>query len=105
MSGDGVLYRQSNSAEYYQSSFIVSRKEIDLKKLRVYVFNKVKFGKISFPILSIYFRLKDFLSFQTQLVFQLYKNLHQEIISFVKESVFINEIITSSNFKKSLYIA
>ncbi len=105
MAGDGVLYAQSNSPEYYQSSFVVSRKEIDLKNLRVYVFNKAKSGKISFPILSIYFRLKDVLSLKTQIVFQLHKNLHQNIISFIKQSVFVNEVITLSNFKKSLYTA
>lgn len=105
MAGDGVLYAQSNSPEYYQCSFVISRKEIDLKNLRVYVFNKAKSGKISFLILSIYFRLKDVLSFKTSIVFQLYKNLHQNIISFIKQSVFVNEIITSKHFNKSLYNA
>lgn len=106
MAGDGVLYSQSSSPEYYQSSFVVSRKEIDLKNLRVYVFNQVKrAGKTLFPILLKYFRLKEVLSSQTRIVFQLHKNLHQNIISFINQSVFINEVTTSANFKKSLYIA
>lgn len=106
MAGDGVLYSQSSSPEYYQSSFVVSRKEKDLKNLRVYVFNQVKrSGKTLFPILLKYFRLKKVLSSQTQIVFQLHKNLHQNIISFINQSVFINEISISGNFKKSLYIA
>ncbi|MEN2415744.1 hypothetical protein [Flavobacterium mesophilum] len=104
MAGDGILYSQSNSPEYYQSSFVVSRKEIDLKNLRVYVFNQVKRSeKTSFPVLLTRFRLTEVLSLHTRIVFQLHKNLHQNIISFIKQSVFINEISTSSNFQKSLY--
>lgn len=106
MAGDGVLYAQSSSPEYYQSSFVVSRKEIDLKNLRFYVFNQVKrTGKAVFPILLTGFRLKEVLSSKIQIVFQLHKNLHQSISSFIKQSLFINEKITSSNFKKSLYTA
>ncbi|MBZ4037326.1 hypothetical protein K6T82_21380 [Flavobacterium sp. 17A] len=106
MAGDGVLYSQASSPEYYQSSFVVSRKEIDLKNLRVYVFNQVKrAGKTVFPILLIDFRLKEVLNSQIRIVFQLHKNLHQNIASFINQSVFINEISTSSNFKKSLYTA
>ena len=106
MTGDGILYVRSNAPEYYQSSFVVSRKEIDLKNLRVYDFNQVKkIGKTLFPILLAYFRIKENLSFQTRIVFQLHKNLHQSISSFIKQSLFINEKITSSNFKKSLYTA
>lgn len=106
MAGDGVLCLQSNSPEYYQSSFVVSRKEIDLKNLRTYVFNQVKrSGKALFPILLRHFSLKDVLSSQTRIVFRLYKNLHQNLHSFINQSLFINEIITSGNFKKSLYNA
>ena len=106
MAGDGVLYVQSNSPEYYQSSFVISRKETELKNLRVYVFNQVKrSGKALFPILLTRFSLKEVLSFQTRIVFQLLKNLHQNIISLINQSVFVNEVSTSVNFKKSLYIA
>lgn len=106
MAGDGVLYAQSNSPEYYQSSFMVSRKEIDIKNLRVYVFNQVKrFDKTSFPILLKYFKTKEVLSFLTRITLKNFKNLHQNITSFINISVFINEIITSRNFQKSLYNA
>lgn len=105
MAGDGVLYSQSNSPEYYQSSFVVSRKEIDLKSLRIYVFNKVKSGRITFSILLKYFKVKENLSHQNRIILKTCNNLHLDIISFIKQSVFVNEIITSSNFKKILYIA
>jgi len=106
MAGDGVLYVQSNSPEYYQSSFVVSRKEIDLKNLRVYVFNQVKrTGKTLFPILLTCFRLKEILSFQIHVILKTYKKIHCDINSFIAQSVFVNEISTSSNFKKSLYTA
>ena len=106
MAGDGVLYSQSNSPEYYQSSYVVSRKEIDLKNIRVYVFNQVKrAGKTLFPILLKYFKIKEILSFQIRIVFQFRQNLYQNITSFINQSVFINEIITSKHFGKSLYNA
>lgn len=106
MAGDGILYCQSNSPEYYQSSFVVSRKEIDLKNLRVYVFNQVRrAGKTLFPILLTYFRLKEILNFQIRIILKIYKTIHQDINSFIAQSVFINEIISSKHFGKSLYSA
>ncbi len=106
MLGDGVLYSQSSSPEYYQSSFVVSRKEIDLKNLRVYVFNQVKrAGKSLFPILLTSFRIKENLSFQIRVILKTCEKIHHDINSFIAQSVFINEISTSSNFKKSLYAA
>lgn len=106
MAGDGVLYSQSNSPEYYQSSFIVSRKEIDLKNLRVYGYNQAKrSGKTLFPIVLTRFKSTEVFSFQILSILKNQKNLHQNIISFINKSVFINEIRMSSNFKESLYIA
>lgn len=106
MAGDGVLYVQSNSPEYYQSSFVVSRREIDLKNLRVYVFNHVKRTGITlFPILLTCFRLKEILTFQIHVILKIYKKIRCDINSFIAKSVFLNEINTSSNFKKSLYTA
>jgi len=106
MAGDGVLYSQSSSPEYYQSSFVVSRKEIDLKNLRVYVFNQVKrAGKSLFPILLTSFRIKENLSFQIRVILKTCEKIHYDINSFIAQSVFINEISTSRNFKKSLYTA
>ncbi|MFD1601301.1 hypothetical protein ACFSJW_23155 [Flavobacterium artemisiae] len=106
MAGDGVLYSRSNSPEYYQSSFVVSRKEIDLKNLRVYVFNQVKReGKTLFPIVLTYFKINEIFSLQIPIILKVCKNLRQNITSFINQLVFVNEITTSGNFKKSLYIA
>ncbi|MCI9844267.1 hypothetical protein [Flavobacterium pectinovorum] len=104
--GDGALYSKSNTPEYYQSSYVTSGKEIDLKNIRLYVFNRLKsFGKTSFPILLSCLQFKEVFSLQTNILLRVCNNLHQDIVSFIKQSVFINERLTSADFKKSLYIA
>ncbi|MBS7256290.1 hypothetical protein [Flavobacterium branchiicola] len=106
MAGDGILYSQSNSPEYYQSSFVISRKEIDLKSLRVYVFNRKKLvEKFSFLRFLKCLKIEKIVCFQTTILLQLFKNLQYDINEFISQWVFVNEIITSGNFKKSLDIA
>ncbi|CAD0003336.1 hypothetical protein [Flavobacterium salmonis] len=106
MTGDGILCSQSNAPEYYQSSYLDSGKEIDLKNIRLYVFNRVKsFGKTLFPILLSYLEFKELFSLHTKVLLQVCNNLHQNIISFIKQSVFINEHSISTDFRKSLYNA
>lgn len=106
MTGEGILCSQSNAPEYYQSSYVTSGKEIDLKNIRLYVFNRVKsFGKTLFPILLTCLEFKEVFSLQTKVLLQVCQVLHQNIISFIKQSVFINEHSISTDFKKSLYNA
>jgi len=106
MTGDGILCSQSNASEYYQSSYVTSGKEIDLQNIRLYVFNRAtSFGKTLFPILLSCLEFKEVFSLQTKVLLQVCNNLHQNIISFIKQSVFINEHSISTDFRKSLYNA
>ncbi len=106
MTGDGILCSQSHVPEYYQSSYVTSGKETDLKNIRLYVFNRIKsFEKILFPILLSYLEFKEVFSLQTKILLQVCSNLHQNIISFIKQFVFINEHTISANFRESLYSA
>lgn len=106
MTGDGILYSHSNTPEYYQFSYVALGKEIDLKNIRLYVFNRAKsFGKTLFPILLTSQEFKEIFSLQTKVLLQVCNDLHQNIISFIKQSVFINEHSTSTDFRKSLYNA
>ena len=103
---DGTLVSQSKSADYYQSSFVISRREIDFEKSRLYVFNQfVSQVKTAFLIPVNYLEFKQVRTFQIQIIQKLQNLLHQNINSFIRQAVFINEIITSNNLYKSLYSA
>lgn len=106
IAGDGALYSQSKSAEYYQSSFVVSRKEIELKSSRLYKFRQaVSSEKARFSIALNFLKVENVFTFQIKKLLKLQNLLHQKLISFINQSVFINEIITTKHFGKSLYNA
>ncbi|WP_264553167.1 hypothetical protein [Flavobacterium sp. N2038] len=106
IAGDGTLYSQSKSAEYYQSSFVVLRRELNLKSSRLYKFGQVvSCGKIRFSIVLNFLKTENVFTFQIKKLLKLQNLLHQKLSSFIKQSVFINEIITSKHFNKSLYSA
>ena len=101
---DGTLVSQSKSADYYQSSFVISRREFDSEKSRSYVFNPfVSRLKIAFAFPVNYLELKQVRSFQIHVIQKLQNLLHQNINSFIRQAVFINETIASNNLYKSLY--
>ncbi|MBE8727307.1 hypothetical protein [Flavobacterium hungaricum] len=106
IAGDGTLNFQSKSAEFYQSSNVIVNRELDFATLRLYRFSFSKsFGKSSFSIFIIYKSVKEVLSLQIKVLLLFCESLHQKINSFVKQAVFVNEIIHSRNFRKSLYTA
>ena len=106
IASDGTLVSQSKSADYYQSSFVISRRELDAEKSRLYVFNQfVSRIKISFLIPVNYLEFKLVRTFQIQIIQKLQNLLYQNINSFIRQAVFINETITSNNLYKSLYSA
>ena len=106
IASDGTLGSQSKSADYYQSSFAISRRELDLKISRIYLFNQsVSRIKIAFSIPVTYLEFKQLSSFQVGIIQKTQNLIHQNISSFIKQSVFVNEIITSNNLYKSLYSA
>lgn len=106
MAGDGSLYSQSKSADYYQSSFVVSRRELDLKSSRFYKLGQiVSWNQIRFSIVLNFLNVENVFTFQIEKLIKLQNLLHQKLTSFINQSVFINEIITSRHFNKSLYSA
>ncbi|KRD62590.1 hypothetical protein ASE40_02015 [Flavobacterium sp. Root935] len=44
IAGDGTLYSQSKSAKYYESSFVVLRRELNLKSSRYISSDKLLLG-------------------------------------------------------------
>jgi hypothetical protein len=106
IAGDGTLYSQSKSAEYYQSSFVVLRRELNLKNSRLYKFGQaVSSEKTRFSIVLNFLKVENVFTFQVKKLLKLQNLLYRELTSFIKQSVFINEIITSKDFAKSLYSA
>ncbi|WKL46399.1 hypothetical protein Q1W71_15715 [Flavobacterium pectinovorum] len=106
IASDCTLDSQSKSADYYQSSFVILRRELDCKKSRLYVFNKfVSRIKIAFSIPVTYLEFKQLSSFQVGIIQKTQNLLHQNISSFIRQSVFVNELITCNNLYKSLYSA
>lgn len=106
IAGDGALYSQSKSAEYYQSSFVVLRRELNLKSSQLYKFGQaVSSEKTRFSIVLDFLHAENVFTFQIKKLVKLQNLLHQKLTSFINQSVFINEIITSKHFNKSLYNA
>ncbi|MFH6993248.1 hypothetical protein [Flavobacterium sp. FlaQc-48] len=97
---------QSKSADYYQSSYVILRREFDFSDSRFYIFKQLKsLVKTSFLIPVVYLQSKVIFSFQIQVLVNLQKLLYQDLASFIRGSVFVKQVINSSNFKTSLYIA
>lgn len=106
IASDGTLVSQSKSADYYQSSFVILRRELDFSSSRLYKFTQsTSLVKAIFSIVLNYLSNKDIFSFQIRVIQNLQILLFQKLSSFIKQSVFVNETIHSGNFKTSLYIA
>ena len=105
MANEGFLYSQSNSVDYYQYSNVILRRELNYKSLKLYVFNQTLVQTTPFSILIAFLKLKDVYSLQTSELLKLRTLLYQKVSSLIAHSIFVNEIITSKNFYKNLYIA
>lgn len=104
IASDGTLVSQSKSADYYQSSYVILKTELDFKNSRLYTFSQfVSRIKSSFLIPVKFLEFAVVFSLQIQVFQKIRALLHQKINSFIKQSVFVNEIITSNNYRKSLY--
>jgi hypothetical protein len=106
IANDGTLDSQAKSADYYQSSYVILKREIDFKDSQFYVlgqFISLLPTSFSIPVLSPGFAA--FCSLQIRILLKLQEQLYQNLTSFIRQSVFINEIITSNNLNKSLYKA
>jgi hypothetical protein len=106
MVNDGTLDSQSNSADYYQFSNVIPRRELNSKGSKLYVFNQINSSeKTSFLFQLAYLQFQDIFSLQIPVLLKLQTLLYQKVSSFASQYIFINEMITSRNSYKSLYIA
>lgn len=104
--GDGALNFQSQSADYYQSSRVIANRELDFKSSLLYKFGQItSWNKTRFSIVLNFLKTKNAFTFQIKKLQKLQNLLHQNLISFINQSVFINEIIISKHFGEGLYSA
>ncbi|PAM92451.1 hypothetical protein B4N84_22315 [Flavobacterium sp. IR1] len=102
---DGTIdFRKT--ADYYQSYSVVVRKEADLERFSLYLFNVTRSAvKVVFSIPLFYLSLRKITDFQTKILVKRQILLHQNLISFLKQAVFVNEVRNTQDLYKSLYIA
>ena len=106
MVNDGVLDTRSNSADYYQFSNVILRRELNSKASKLYVFNQINSSeKTAFLFQLAYIQFQDIFNLQIPVLLKLHSLLYQKVRSFTSQYIFINEMITSRNSYKSSYIA
>ncbi|MBS7232822.1 hypothetical protein KHA90_17525 [Flavobacterium psychroterrae] len=106
IANDCTVDFQSKKSDYYRSSYVILRRELDFATSRVYIFNQfISRIKIAFLIPINFLEVKQICTFQVLVFLKWRTYLYQNINSFIKRSVFVNEIITSNNFYQSLYSA
>lgn len=106
MVNDGALDSQSNSAAYYQVSYVKTRNELSHKDFKLYVFNQINTPeKTSFPIPLAHLKFQDIYTLQIRVLLKLQTLLYQKVSSFATQYLLLNEIITSKNYYKTVYIA
>lgn len=103
---DCTLYSQSNSAHYYQFSNVFLRTELNKKSSTLYVYNQADSPeKTCFSIPLSYLKLKDSHTFQDNVVLKNQTAVFRSFCSKMLQNIFVNEMITSTNSYKNLYIA
>lgn len=106
IANEGALNSQTKAADYYQSSYVINKEESNFKSFHSFHFGQFNsLVRISFFIPVIYLHFKEICTFRIRVALKTHLLLYQNINSFIKKSVFINQIITSTTYTKSLYNA
>jgi hypothetical protein len=106
MVNDGVLYSESNSVDYNQYSNVILKKELNFKASKTYLFSKIHSSeKTSHSFVFTFLKFKDVYSHQISELLKLRTQLYQKVSSLLTYFIFVNEIISSKNTCKNLYIA
>ncbi len=106
MVNDGILDSKSNSAEYYQVSYVKTTNKFGYKYFKLHQFHQIPLSKkIVFPIVFEHLKFHDFYNLQTRILLKLRIILFQNICIIKAQHTFLSKIITSSNHFSNLYIA
>jgi hypothetical protein len=93
MVNDGILDSQSNSAEYYQVSYVKNRNEFSQKNFKLYQIHSSE--KTASLILFACLKLQDVYTLQTRVLLKLRIALYQNISILKAQHTFLSKIITS----------
>ena len=105
MVNDGTILSKSNSAEYYQVSYVKTRNEFS-PTAKLYRFHQINSSeRIVLPVLFAHQKLKDVFSIQTRILLKLQIAVYQNISATKALHVFLSKTITSSNYYSNLYVA
>lgn len=102
---DGTLETRSNQVEYYQFSNAIVSSEWKTSRSKLYVYNQATAAKTVISIPLTYLQFAAIYSLRIKVLVKLRARIHQKESSFIMQHLFINEMITSTNSLKSLYIA
>ncbi|RBN50993.1 hypothetical protein DR980_03965 [Flavobacterium psychrolimnae] len=106
MVNDGTLDAQSHSADYYQFSSVILRRESNYKDSKLYAFNTINSAeKTTYLFQLAFLQFQDSYSLQIPVLLKLQTLLYQKVSLFAMQHIFINEMITSRNSYKNLYTA
>ncbi|MGQ7946383.1 hypothetical protein [Flavobacterium sp. WC2509] len=106
MVNDSILDSQSNSAEYYQVSYLKTENKFSHKDSKSYQFYQIHLSKkIVSPILFPHLKFQDLYNLQTRVFLKLRIALYQNISAIKAQGTFLIKTITSSNHDSDLYIA
>ena len=106
MVNDGALDTPSHSADYYQFSNVILRRELNDKRSKLYVFHQINSAeKTAFLFQLAFLKFLDSYNLQIPVLLKLHTMLYQKVSLFAMQHIFINEMITSRNSYTSLYTA
>ena len=106
MVNNGTLDAPSNSADYYQFSNVILRRELNYKGSKLYAFNTINSAeKTAFLFQLAYLLFQDSYCLQIPVLLKLQTLLYQKVSLFAMQHIFIKEMITSQNSYTSLYTA
>ncbi len=99
------IYSPLNSKNYHQVSSVKTRKKINRKHSKVYVYAKKIRSKKAEIARITYRNLRDAYTTQIQILLKLRITLYKKIDSKIAETVFLNQRTTSSTIDSCLYLA
>jgi cell division protein FtsB len=102
---ESPVYSLNSSSDYYQSSKIVKRKNLNFKNTKYIVFNRKNSLEYFLTFFLSCIHLKNAYQEQIQISLKLQKQLYQKIALLNKQNIFLIHKIITSNSTSTLYRA
>jgi len=99
------IYSQINFSNYYQVSFVNTRKELSYKYSDLYVYGRQLLTEKIFVRLISFLNLREVYSTKITGILNIQIERYQKISSIIARYIFLNKKFVSSNQYAGLYIA